>query len=212
MKAHWRTLIDLLPLNIQKSIYRRHFSKLNDEWIKAGKPLPPSHLSKQQHLKKWSDKNGLNVLVETGTYLGDMVFAMQDQFEKIISIELADIFYQKAVARFRKQAHIQIVRGDSGKVLHDIMPAIQQKSLIWLDGHYSGGITGRGEKDCPVYEELRHIFASPFDHTILIDDARLFIGKDDYPTIEELRKYVAAEKPGHHFLLDNDAIIITPSI
>ena len=212
MKAHWRKLIEILPLNIQRSIYRNHFAKLHAEWLADGKPFPPSHLSKQQHLRKWASTHNLKVLIETGTYLGDMVFAMQDDFRKIISIELADVFYSKAMKRFGKQSHIEILHGDSGKVLRDIMPGIKENALIWLDGHYSGGITAKGEKECPVYEELQHIFQSPFQHTVLIDDARLFVGKNDYPTIEELRQYVAKAKPSYHFLLDNDAIIITPSL
>lgn len=212
MKAHWRKLIELLPLSLQKGIYRKHFSSIHEQWLKDGKGFPPSHLSKQQHLRKWASANNLKVLIETGTYLGDMVFAMQDDFRKIISIELADVFYRKAVVRFNKQSHIEIMHGDSGKVLRDIIPAIKENALIWLDGHYSGGMTAKGEKECPVYEELHHVFASPFNHTILIDDARLFIGKNDYPTIEELKQFVASEKPAYHFLLENDAIIITPSV
>lgn len=212
MKAHWRKIIELLPLQLQKSVFQNHFSKLHKQWLNDGKPFPPSHLSKQQHLLKWAASNNLKVLIETGTYMGDMVFAMQDAFKKIISIELADVFYLKAVKRFRKQGHIEIIHGDSGKVLRDVMPMIKENALIWLDGHYSGGLTAKGEKECPVFEELHHVFTSAFNHTILIDDARLFTGQNDYPTINALKQFVQQRKPSYDFLLDNDAIVITPKL
>jgi hypothetical protein len=210
MKSHWRKAYSLLPLSTQKKIFGSYFSKLHKEWGKDTSVLPPSHLSKQQHLKKWAKKNGLHILVETGTDLGEMVFAMQDDFNTIISIELAEVFYKKAKRRFN-QKHIQLLHGDSGKLLKDVMQQLEEPALIWLDGHYSGGATAKGEKECPVYEELQNIFSSKFDHTILVDDARLFIGINDYPTINELKAFVITNKPSYQFLLDNDAIIITPN-
>lgn len=211
MKLHWRKLISLLPLSGQKKIFKKHFLKLHKKWVDNSQPLPPSHLSKQLHLRKWAQKNNLKTLVETGTYFGDMVFAMQGDFKKIISIELAEIFYKKARKRFERQEHVQILHGDSGKRLQEVMSACSEEYLIWLDGHYSGGLTAKGEKECPVFEELEHIFASPYNHTILIDDARLFIGKNDYPSIDDLKLFVLERKPDYHFFLDNDAIVITPN-
>jgi hypothetical protein len=83
--------------------------------------------------------------------------------------------------------------------------------LFWLDGHYSGGATARGHKDCPVLEELDAIFNSPFEHVIYIDDARLFTGKDDYPTLEALKAYVHDRKPGYTMDVVNDCIRLTPA-
>jgi hypothetical protein len=209
MKSHWRKIASLLPISIEKRIYKIHFRSMHNKWAVKEKSFPPSHLLKQDLLKQYANADNLKVLVETGTYMGDMIFAMQEHFEKIFSIELAPHFYQRAVNRFKNIKNVKILEGDSGRVLNKLVPQIDEPALFWLDGHYSGGLTAKGEKDCPVYDELSHILSSPFKHTILIDDARLFVGANDYPTIDELKEFVLKRRPNARFELKNDAIIIT---
>lgn len=208
MKNHWRKLAALLPLTFEKKVYRDHFAALHKKWEREGAPVPPSHLMKQKTVRKYAEKGGHTVLVETGTYLGDMVYAMQDVFEHIYSIELAEIFFQKAAKRFKNFPHIKILRGDSGKVLQQLVPSLKAPALFWLDGHYSGGQTAKGEKESPIYEELKSILHSSYRHTILIDDARLFIGQNDYPRVDELKKFILELRPQSNFFLENDAIVI----
>ena len=60
---------------------------LFNEWIKNGCSVPPPHFVKQNTIREYQKKYGYKTLIETGTYLGDMVDAPQKQFKTIISIE-----------------------------------------------------------------------------------------------------------------------------
>lgn len=177
------------------------------EWEQMGKPVPPPHLVKQLVIASYQLKYGYNLFIETGTYLGDMVEAQKKNFELLYSIELSESLYINAVKKFENDNNITIIRGDSGLVLIELCKSVDQPAIFWLDGHYSAGITARGEKSCPIYEELSAIFHSnPFEHILLIDDARLFLGEDDYPTIPELTNYIKMHRPHAEITVDIDII------
>jgi hypothetical protein len=179
------------------------------EWLESGKPDPPPNIVKQMTIKEYANKYRLKVFIESGTYLGDMVYAVRGVFEKIYSIELDDNLYESAKAKFLKYSHMSILHGDSAKVMPKILEHIQDPCLFWLDGHYSAGITSKGEIATPILQELRHIFSHTVkDHVILIDDARLFIGKNDYPNIQELRSFVLGQKHDREIEIKDDIIRI----
>jgi len=171
---------------------------------------PVPHYLKQLTIAEYQKKYKCNVLIETGTYLGDMVEAQKNNFRRLYSIELSDDLCQKATKRFRKIPHIAIIQGDSGKVLPNLLPEITEPAIFWLDGHYSEGITAQGEKECPVFEELNAILSVPTLHpVILIDDARCYTGVGDYPTIAQIKSLVHATRPEYDLEVKNDIIHLT---
>lgn len=117
---------------------RRQAPKI-DAWERNGKPISPPHAIKQRVLREYAKKFGLKILVETGTYYGDMVVAMKADFDRIYSIELGQELYDGAIKRFKGVKNIEIIHGDSGSELIKIIEKIHQPALFWLDGHYSGG-------------------------------------------------------------------------
>lgn len=162
-------------------------------YARSGRPIPPPHSIKQLNVRHYAKRFNIHNLIETGTYYGEMVWAMKDYFEKIISIELGELLYRDAVNQFSAYPHISILHGDSGKVLPHVLSTITEPCLFWLDGHYSAGVTAKGELNTPIMEELHCILTHPIKgHVILIDDARAFCGGNDYPTIGELQKYVSS--------------------
>jgi len=148
--------------------------------------------------------SGVRVLIETGTYYGEMVEAQMDNFDRIISIELSERLYKKAVDKFRGVKNVVILNGDSGKLLPSIVKTLHEPVIFWLDGHYSGGVTAKGSKETPIREELACILNHHIKHVILIDDARCF-GKGDYPTLEEIQ----AVKGKYSYELKHDIIRLT---
>ncbi|QIK55424.1 hypothetical protein G7050_13775 [Dysgonomonas sp. HDW5A] len=170
--------------------------------------MPTPHAIKQELVARYGKKHNISTFVESGTYLGDMIWAQQDNFEKIYTIELSKFLQEAAKHRFRKSSHIEFIHGDSGKLMPTLIKDLPEKSLFWLDGHYSGGITARGDKDCPITEEVKAILSSDIEHVLLIDDARYFIGERDYPTINGLSAYILSVYPKSIITIESDCIIV----
>lgn len=210
MKSHWRKLLSLLPSKLERNFYSSFYKKEHQLWENNGKQLPVSNYSKHLALISLQKKYNLKTLIETGTYLGDTLYSVSPYFETLYSIELSEFYYKKAKARFNNYTKIHLLNGDSGKVLKELVPKLKNSTLFWLDGHYSGGLTAKGDLECPVYEELIAIFSSTFKHVIVIDDARLFDGTNDYPHIDKLKLFIEEKMPAYRFSLANDSIILEP--
>ncbi|WP_216913416.1 MULTISPECIES: hypothetical protein [unclassified Synechococcus] len=178
-------------------------------WRRSGSPVPPPHLYKQKLLTRYASRYRLATLVETGTYLGDMIFALRHRFKAIISIELSTDLCQRAQQRLREFPHISIIQGDSSQVLPRILEGLSVPTLFWLDGHYSAGNTALGDRETPVSAEVDAILRHPVQgHVVLIDDARNFDGTHDYPTLAALSDYVHRAFPKADFTVKDDIIRI----
>lgn len=203
-----KKLFDIMPEFAQKKYVlvknKRKFAK----WKKDGCLPPVPHIVKQEAIKYYRDKYNINTLVETGTYLGDMVWAQQDNFKKIYSIELSEALAENGKKRFAGKPHIEVIQGDSGQVMSTLINKLPEKTLFWLDGHYSSGNTACGDKECPILEEVKAILSSGVEHILLIDDARCFTGENDYPTIEYLSGFILESYPNSIIEERNDAIIV----
>jgi hypothetical protein len=182
------------------------------DWENSGRPCPPPHIIKQLAIIKFQKSSNYSSFVETGTFLGDMIEAQMNNFSQLYSIELSVPLYLNAKKRFQNSPKVEILNGDSGSVLVSLAKELSTPTIFWLDGHYSGGFTAKGEKDCPIIEELDAIFnGSHLKHIILIDDARLFVGRNAYPTIEELKLYISSKALHYQLNIENDIIALTPN-
>jgi len=181
-------------------------------WKSSGSPVPPPHDIKAAWLRCIGVRLELPTLVETGTYKGDMVAACSAFFQNIFSVELGVELAAKANERFAGDDHVQIIQGDSGKVLAGIVKQLEGPALFWLDGHYSMGDTAQGDKDCPIIEELQAIQNSNFAHVVLIDDLRCFTGEspyEDYPTVEMIKAAFLNRCPSAVFDQGTDHLYIS---
>ncbi|MEM7063177.1 MAG: hypothetical protein AAF572_08430 [Cyanobacteria bacterium P01_B01_bin.77] len=181
------------------------------DWIIKGCTKQAPAPVKRMILSAYCQKYGLKEFVETGTFMGDTLAHMaQNKALKCTSIEIADSLFHKAKERFNSYLNITLLHGDSGQLLPQYVKQLQQPALFWLDGHYSGGVTGKGNDDTPISTELAAIIDSPIkQHVILIDDARCFVGENSYPHIDELLK-IAREQSNYEIEISADIIRLTP--
>ncbi|HEY8241206.1 MAG TPA: hypothetical protein VIH35_07165 [Kiritimatiellia bacterium] len=185
----------------------RRDARILAEWERSGRPVPPPHVAKQRAIAAAAKRSGALILIETGTYLGDMVGAMRRRFREIHSIELSDELARKAAGRFEGEPHIHIHQGDSGQVLPSILAGVREPCVLWLDGHFSGGITARASEETPIQRELKTVLAHPVKgHVVLIDDARFFNGENDYPTLAKIEAQIRAARPDWKVVVKDDII------
>lgn len=145
--------------------------------------------------------------VETGTYKGESIdVALACGFQNIISIEVDRQLYEDTVNRFRDFPNIRIIHGDSGKILYDAIRYIDGSITFWLDAHMTSN-SGIGDKACPVLEELGQIARHDIkNHTILVDDMRLFFEfNDDMSNIkvEDLKNKIIDINRMYNFKYEN---------
>jgi hypothetical protein len=119
------------------------------------------------------------VFIETGTYIGDTIFAMEPRFKHLYTVELSQQLHYSVKTRYNGNK-ITFLHGDSSEVFKTLLPSIAEPAIFFLDGHFSQGITAQGEKDCPLVEEI-NLINSLFKNEaiIIIDDFRLFGKKLD---------------------------------
>ena len=180
-------------------------------WERLGKPVPPPHSIKIQTILSHARKFQCATLVETGTYVGNTVEAVRNDFSRIFSIELDNGLFEKAKTKFSRDQHVEILQGDSAQILPRILNGIHRPALFWLDAHYSGAGTAKGGIETPILTELSLLLAHAIkNHIVLIDDARLFNGLADYPSLRELTDMVSSGRPDLEVYVENDIIRITP--
>lgn len=197
-------LVDQMDAAVTHNL-RKKGSPMNDPY------LPPEQ--RREILRQYGKEFGLRVFIETGTNDGGTPIALADDFETIYTIELSRSKYEAAANRFAG-SHIKALFGDSTVILPDILHGLSEPALIWLDGHWSGGDTARGDKDTPILEELEAIFSVGIPHVVLIDDVRLFDGmthhdeQPNWPHIDHVRKLAAEHS--YECVISDDIARLTP--
>jgi len=168
---------------------------------------------KAQIIRAYANKYRTRIFVETGTFFGDMLAALRDDFDRLITIELDPALAEKARQRFRDELKIRIIEGDSAVRLPEVVAELDRTALFWLDGHFSGGVTAKGNVDTPIIAELTAwLSAEAIKHVILIDDARLFGIARDYPSISAIEELVQSYQAPCKMSVEMDIVRLEPGL
>lgn len=179
-------------------------------WKLRGEPIRSPHLVKQFTVREYAERFSLRVLVETGTYYGEMVAAMKTRFDEIYSVEYDHVLATRAQAKFSRSPHIHIIEGDSQKAIPQIIQSLTQPALFWLDAGYYGWAGLQGDKQRLTVELESILRDRRYQHVILMDDARGLNGQNGAPTVPELKQRIETEFPGRNVEVKHDILRITP--
>src|SRR6267378_1270054 len=161
----------------------------------------------------------LRAFVETGTFEGESVQRALPFFEEIHSVELSEMYFEKAVQRFEREKNVHLHHGDSVRFLKQVQQALKEKAVLyWLDAHWcSADETAGSTSQCPVLEELDAISRLGAESVILIDDARLFLCPpppphtvEDWPSFDALVRKLFLMSSAHELMVVNDVLICFP--
>jgi hypothetical protein len=145
---------------------------------------------------KFINKN--NNFIETGSLFGEGIqIAIESGFEKVISFEIDETLYNHCIDRYKDNPNVEIILGDSAVELKKFLDKNKNISFTyWLDGHYSGGITGCGVKEFPIIEELEAILQRDVkDEVIYIDDMRILRSFNADINLSKIKKTCLSYKP-----------------
>lgn len=157
--------------------------------------------------------------VETGTFKGDTLEKLHNDFDQLYSIELSKEYFEGALRRFSKISNIKIFQGDSSLILSNISDSLRNEStLYFLDAHWCVAAKTAGEtSQCPLIGELKSIGKLQSESIIIIDDARLFLCSplapheiSQWPTFDEVIKGLYQLSSIHEIAVVNDVILFYP--
>lgn len=159
---------------------------------------------------------GLDIFVETGTFLGNTAVWAGRRFKRVYTIEAHRPNYDRAVREHGEAENIRFLHGHSADLLPEVLAEIRTDAMFWLDAHWMGTGSHGENGECPLLQELQHVNRSEFPHFILIDDARLFLAPpplphkaEHWPTISDVLGELQ-KKPRYTFIID-DVIASVPT-
>lgn len=118
----------------------------------------------QKEFLKLKDQFGIDTAIELGTCFGSTSLWMSKNFEKVITIEINPKYAEIAQERFERDGakNIELIVGDTIKVLPTIINRIPNNSIWLVDSHWLN--------HCPMLDELKIIADAGIKPVIAIHD------------------------------------------
>jgi hypothetical protein len=169
----------------------------------------PHSYTKFRAIKAAKEKVKAETLIETGTYLGVTTKRCASHFDNVYTIELDRDLAEQATKFLSSNKNVNVIQGDVLQQLPAILDRDVQSVLVFLDAHFSGGVTACGDLPEPAIEEL--ILLSKYQDKIagiIIDDFRLFGTEPGFPSKSEVFQAIEKLFPSFNLTVALDQILI----
>ena len=148
-------------------------------------------------------------VVETGTFYGDSTRAFATRGHAVHTIEVSQDL-ARTVFPGLQALGVRCYQGDSGVLIGGILDELSTNGSttvnFWLDGHWSGGPTGKAvDYETPIVPELKNIssYRGRFSRLVVaVDDLRCFGNDPGYPDKKFLVDWAVANDLRIYFLAD----------
>jgi predicted O-methyltransferase YrrM len=167
----------------------------------------PKVLHKALFVSALASRLGCEEIIETGTFLGESAYIFSGSVQTVTTIEADETLHltsRQWLSRMKSGDKIRCLCGDSGTILPDLLATASRKLMIFLDAHFSAGITSKRFGETPLERELKSIFIHSPESIVVIDDARL-MAKPGYPGWERMFQLIPS---GKVVSVEHDQVII----
>jgi hypothetical protein len=189
-----RDLTLLMHLKLWLKVFKRLLRPSFLFWIGQDFNLPAPQRVKTRVLRRNAFIDGN--WIETGTYPSAIVTSLEPDFTLFSFNKL----------RLSKFHNIKLVNSASEISLNDLVSNETGTVNFWLDGHFSGDITFKGQIHSPILEELNIIERniSRLKVCVFIDDIRDFTGDEQtgYPSKDQLVDWANRNNCEWHIEMD----------
>lgn len=119
----------------------------------------------------------ISTIIETGTCEGGFSIIASGVFKNVITIELNNIYYEKAVSNCSNIKNIELILGNSTEELPKLINT-KESLAFYLDAHYFNNNNAEvpliPKSEFPLWRELEIICARNKHDIIMIDDVHTF--------------------------------------
>jgi len=139
-------------------------------WAGFGEPLN-GQSTRQSVMRRLIELFEPDVIVETGTFLGDTTRWLSQLGVPVVSVELEPAFFRLAKRRLRGALDVELICGASVDALAMLArrPNVS-RPLLYLDAHWREGNPRNEDEANPLGEEVAAVLSAWADALIVIDD------------------------------------------
>ena len=170
----------------------------------------PHSYTKYRQINSIRKRTSSSVFIETGTYLGVTTNRCSSVFEKVYTIELDEKLAAQATSYLSNKKNVEVIQGDALKILPTLLESESvNNALIFLDGHFSGGVTACGDLPEPAIQELQVI--ADYKNkvkAIIIDDFRCFGTDLGFPKKSEVIEIMEKHFDDYEITVHLDQLIL----